>query len=948
MLNLMLPPALRKFVANSLTRIPRGSHPRRHRHALDRNATVPALLEVLETRQLLSGQTIVVNTTYDGPSNNQPPNTTSLRQAVAEANIDSVADTIVFDNSLSGQTITLTQGELLITTPVTITGLGANHLTVSGGWNGTVGSSTGSRIFHIDDSTPAIQYVAITGLKITRGNFLTGNGGALTNNENLSLTDVVVSDSSVSHGDQYGDAYGGGIYNSGTITASNSIISDNSTTAGYAYGGGVYNTGTFISSGNTITGNSAIDQTFAYGGAIHNSGTFTSTNDTITGNSAQTDPAFAQQVLDLVRGGAIFNSGTLTITNGVLEENSASSSSDAYGGAVYSSGTLTSFNSSISRNTVLGGRTVDGGGLSVWGTYWSTNDTIALNRGEAVDTGYAATGGGLSVMFGTAMMINATITGNTLTTATTTGSSGAGVSADNNSFIINSVILGNSSQNVVNNVSGGDPTNIDPAKNILTGVLPEILQVQNSGTLNFNPLLADNGGPVNTVALPTGSSAIHAGVSLATVTANGDAGTTLTIDDSTFIPVGASLLIGTEIVQVTAVNSTTHALTLLRAQHGTAQSNLNGLAVRLAFDARGLIRLQNDIGAFSASSSPAIAVLDPGGQYTGTSFPATGTLTGLEGSPTSTLESVGLTFTYYSGSTASGAPLSGAPTNAGTYTVVVSFPGSQHYDTNSETATFIITAATPILSVIHSGGTYTGTPLPATASLAGTGGTPASTLESIGLTLAYYYGSTISGTPLSGAPTNAGTYTAVASFAGSTNYASGKAFVIFTITRATPTVQAVNNGGAFSGAPFPATATVTGVNNSPDSTLEGVGLTITYYSGSTATGTPLSGPPTAIGTYTAVASFAGSDNHTAASDTVTFAVTRKTKRQTIRIDNVKYSIDAPVMTGLQLLQLAGKTPPENYALTQIKRKGQIQTAGLNQFIDFTIPGPWRFTTRLLP
>lgn len=951
MINFILPSTLRKFLPTTITRPSLGSHAPRRRRGIGRNATVPALLEVLETRQLLSGQTIVVNTTYDGPSNGQPLNTTSLRQAIAEANIDTIADTILFDSSLNGQTITLTQGELLITTPVTITGLGANQLTINGGWDGNIGSSTGSRIFHIDDSTATVQDVTITGLKITRGNVLNGSGGAITNTENLTLTNVVISDSSVSNPNQYGSTSGGGIYNSGTITLADSTISGNTSSAGYSYGGGISNSGTFTSTGNTISGNTTIDQTAGYGGGLSNSGTFISNNDTFTGNSAHTDSAVAQYVIDLVRGGAISNTGTMTITNGVLENNSASSSSNASGGAISNGGTLYTFNTSISHNIATSKETADGGGVSSPGIYWSTNDTIALNTAEAIVSGYAAYGGGISAASGTVTLIHTTISGNFLTTATETGSSGAGLYAFNGiASVINSVIVGNSAQDVQENVLVVTPisTDIDSAKNIQGGVLNDLLLVQNSGTPNFNPLLANNGGPTQTIALATGSAAIHSGSNLATVTASGDAGSTITVDSSTFIPVGASLLIGTEIVHVTAVDTNTHALTVTRAQLGTTQANLNGLSVRLAFDARGFIRLQNDMGAYSASSTPLFSIPDLDQVFSNTPVAPAITLTGLSGTPSSTLETVGTLLTYYSGSTATGTPLSGAPSDAGTYTVVVSFAGSQHYAPGSEDVTFVIAPDTPILSVIHNGGTYNGSPQAATASLAGASGTPSSTLESVGLTLTYYAGSTITGSPLSGAPTNAGTYTAVASFAGSTNYAPGKSFVIFTITRATPTVAVVNNGGLFSGAPYPAVATVTGVNTSPNSTLEGVGVTITYYSGSTASGTPLAGPPTAIGTYTAVASFAGSNNHLAADDTVTFAITRKNKKQTIRIDNVKYTIDTPIMTGLELLQLAGKTPPENYSLTQINRKGETQTASLNQVIDFTRPGPWRFTTRLLP
>src|SRR5579862_9566759 len=80
-------------------------------------------LESLEDR--LTPSVYHVTTTADsGPG--------SLRAAVAAANAHPGADVIVFDGRLSGQTITLAGGELLVTDDVRINGPGAGLLTVSG------------------------------------------------------------------------------------------------------------------------------------------------------------------------------------------------------------------------------------------------------------------------------------------------------------------------------------------------------------------------------------------------------------------------------------------------------------------------------------------------------------------------------------------------------------------------------------------------------------------------------------------------------------------------------------------------------------------------------------------------------------------------------------------------------------------------------------------------
>lgn len=97
-----------------------------------------------------------------------------------------------------------------------------------------------------------------------------------------------------------------------------------------------------------------------------------------------------------------------------------------------------------------------------------------------------------------------------------------------------------------------------------------------------------------------------------------------------------------------------------------------------------------------------------------------------------------------------------------------------------------------------------------------------------------------------------------------------------TVSPATPTVSVSDAGGTSNGMAFPATATVAGVDNTPAASLEGVSPTLTYYAGSTASGTPLSGAPSAAGTYTVMANFAGSADYTSASDMTTFVINEKT------------------------------------------------------------------------
>lgn len=74
--------------------------------------------------------TFTVNTLVD-ENNGINVGGVSLRDAIAAANTASGADVILFDSSLLG-TIILSNGQLTITDALTINGLGANLLSVSG------------------------------------------------------------------------------------------------------------------------------------------------------------------------------------------------------------------------------------------------------------------------------------------------------------------------------------------------------------------------------------------------------------------------------------------------------------------------------------------------------------------------------------------------------------------------------------------------------------------------------------------------------------------------------------------------------------------------------------------------------------------------------------------------------------------------------------------------
>ena len=172
---------------------------------------------------------------------------------------------------------------------------------------------------------------------------------------------------------------------------------------------------------------------------------------------------------------------------------------------------------------------------------------------------------------------------------------------------------------------------------------------------------------------------------------------------------------------------------------------------------------------------------------------------------------------------------------------VVFTPSDSNYSTASKSVVINVSKATPTVTI--SGGTYTYDKQPhaATASVTGVGGV-ALGAASIAYTPG---GSTV--------PVNAGTYKAVASFAGDSNYTSASSSeATITINKATPVVTASGGTYTYDATAHPATATVTGVGG------ETLGsATFTYTPGGASA-------PINAGTYSAVAAYAGDTNYEAA------------------------------------------------------------------------------------
>jgi hypothetical protein len=143
---------------------------------------------------------------------------------------------------------------------------------------------------------------------------------------------------------------------------------------------------------------------------------------------------------------------------------------------------------------------------------------------------------------------------------------------------------------------------------------------------------------------------------------------------------------------------------------------------------------------------------------------------------------------------AAGETVSGGPYAIGQGTLTA----NSNYTISLTGSSLSITPATPGVTISDPGGTYTGAPIVAMATVTDANGTAARSLEGVTPTLTYYAGSSTSGTDLgSAAPSATGTYTVVASFPGSADYAAAQSKpATFAIAPARPTIALSSSGAS--------------------------------------------------------------------------------------------------------------------------------------------------------
>ena len=322
------------------------------------------------------------------------------------------------ENARSGSTITFAQGlhgtiklreslGFLSDEQLTIRGPGADQITISGGNNtyaniqvppGAIltvsglsfkDSKTVIQAFLYNQGTLTVTNSVISDNKTTAG--VTSFGGGIDNTGTLTVTNSIISNNSSVGGDQ--DGQGGGIENEGKLTVIHSTFSNNLVSGGGrgGFGGGIDNnssTGTVMVTTSTFSGNSASGGIYSQGGGINNAGKLTVTDSTLRDNKAVT-------ISSNSFGGGIYNhtTGTLTVTNSTFSGNSATSNKqNGVGGGIDNEGKLTVIDSTLMDNKAVG-KASWGGGINEF----SLKDASAIIRFCTIYGNTSNAGGGIWV-----------------------------------------------------------------------------------------------------------------------------------------------------------------------------------------------------------------------------------------------------------------------------------------------------------------------------------------------------------------------------------------------------------------------------------------------------------------------------------------------------------------------------------------------------------------------
>lgn len=357
----------------------------------------------------------------------------SLREAITTANGNADADVISFAGGLSGGTLNLSGGELVISGTTTITGFvnGAGLPLL------TIDANDTSRIFRVNNAVSGgSTAVELFGLTLTDGSVAGGASGGAIFHESGAL---VIRNSTIT-GNTAGN--GGGINSRSSLTIEDSLISDNE---GRYSAGGIYSNDELTIRRTTISGNRETNGGGG-GGIRFHYGEFLIIEDSTISNNETDDSEGSGH-----GGGIYFKAdefvfegepgSVLRVTGSTISGNTAA----GRGGGIYFGGGEGEAVCEIINSTISGNTAADEGG----GVYFYGGDdgeaTLDIIRSTISGNTSNRDGGGVYAYDGTTTILSSTISGNI------SGDDGGGIYAyagDNSNggaalTIQNSTISGN-------------------------------------------------------------------------------------------------------------------------------------------------------------------------------------------------------------------------------------------------------------------------------------------------------------------------------------------------------------------------------------------------------------------------------------------------------------------------------------------------------------------------
>jgi CSLREA domain-containing protein len=456
-------------------------------------ATTPPIAARAEMTLLITTQD---DTTNNCSSTGNAP--CSLRDAIGYANAHATASnhvTISIPRGIYVLTQVGASNFVITANGVFLRGAGASTTIIDGASRNGGGPGTFPRIFDIADGAAA----TIEGVTIRNGGGTsnTQGGGGIYNRGTLTLAEVVLTQNGTP------SIGGGGIYNSGRLSITDSTLSSNSGPSG----GGIYNAnpGSVILTSSTVSGNEAY-----FGGGIYNASALgrpdvsgappaiTISKSLISGNTASTEILFIISLRNTLGGlgaGLYTADGLVKVDASTFQANLASG---------------------IGTNTAVTGRQASLGGAMYSGAPpdSATGNGPDTGRGNGAATitnstlsgNVASQGGGYyQHSSGSAHILETTIAANT------TGIAAAAVAAGDTQPIVLSHSIIAYSQAGANCVSALPGNIIDAGFNLEDGMTCALSAPGSHSNLDpqLDPL-TNNGGPTPTHALRLNSPAIDA------------------------------------------------------------------------------------------------------------------------------------------------------------------------------------------------------------------------------------------------------------------------------------------------------------------------------------------------------------------------------------------------------------------------------------------------------